>query len=1361
MLAALGSTPAAAQSTERLPPEPWPAELGPAFELYYARDFLEVQRVCQQLGGTTHDPRLRREAAAMAAMATMRLPGRADRIEGQARLAELAEEDPSLLTRPECQLAYGIGQTALSATAAALYQLNQAAKTFAAREQTNRLAETLVALAGAWAAHGEWEVPIPEMDVPRPEDRAAADRIRAERITALWQRAAKLPGCETEAAQIELILAQHLLATEDGVTEGATLLEELAGRTQLTETTAQAGLTLAERYEADRRWTDAVRIYARVQAGNLGQLSQQAEQRRRAIQRPQLDLDVPRQVAVGQRVEVQLAVRNLGKVEFEVRRVDLASWLEQRQGRFAQGALPTTGALVAVRELTPTVASEHDWWHADALDEPLTFDAPAGAVVVLAYTRDDAGNPVAAKRLVLAGDLQATVFIGGRDAAIWTTHLGQLAPAADQPEPLARFWMHGSFVPTRPQFTDGMAIFRLPPEARLLRDKRWVCLVQVGQEVALCHGTLPASITSRLKPAVALVVGPPEVRVGEQLHVFGRLLGEPYDAILARPSPAVQLELLDLLDNVLGTIAASVSDAGTFSARMPIVATMMGKQLRVAARLDGQTLKTVLAAPTVRVGALDDAPFNVSCSLPGWLPPGTRAITGEVAAAYPWGTPIAETHAGTGLQALRLPTTDPQREPLYADAIRDTLRTDRQGRVEFVQPLSAFHLPEGPLAVELWAEVIGWDGRKRRDTTEALIGPEPVHLWLGGEAASPRVGEPFHVSVNWCDPTGRAAGRHPTLEVWRDGVRLTQLRLLPVGGSWRSQTWRPTAPGPHELVATLPQSDGDPLTVHKVIQVSAREGAGLQSPVPLRYEARFAQHDHRPHVHVRLEGQWQQPLLLLLETGDPVAARQLPSLDRPTELFIPLPGQTSAEMRLVLATPDGDGVRIVGVTDVRPTNDQALTLALSAGPDQPAPGTSSEIAVTCLRGPSPATDAYLMARLVDVSSSGGVQWSARDDRPDLTWLPGGIQVVSSGTSASQTSGDAVITESHELSPQLAQALFGDQTLWVDGQPAGDGPTTFTVPVPPRPGLYRVVVAAQTPDHAFASQTLDLDTRSGLHLAANVPAQLMLGDRTIAALTITNPEPTAVQTQVTFDGGPGLHSEEWRSVDQSVRLERSGDGASLALTLPPAGTVTLHARVEAARSGSGTAVFLVQTEQGQRRATASYHVQADPTPDDHASAEAIRISRKLWLLERERVPQDDPLAEPGVPAGQQPEWVRVRIAPGDRVAPGQLVLVQEEFSLARPLARVHWKQRLPGNCHTHVRDWLDLRQIGMRHGMRLQELSHDAARLAAQRRHIHEYVIVPVRPGACRFPPPTVSSADAAVRVEVEPAAQRIIVADSN
>ena len=434
LLAALSCSAAAVQTDGSLPPEPWPAELGPAFELYYAGDFLEVQRACRQVAARSDDPGLRREAAALAAMATMRLPGRVNRIDGRARLAQLADEDASLLTRPECQLAYGIAQTSLSATATALYHLNQAAEAFAVADRTDRLAETLVALAEAWARHGEWELTVPEIDVRRPESRTEADRIRAERIGALRQRVAALPRHEDAAARIDLILARHLLESEGGRADGMVLLEELAGRTELTKATARAGLALGEQYESDRRWADAARLYARVHAADLGKLSQQARERQRAIEQPQLALDVPSQVGIGEQVEVKLTARNLAAVELEVRRVDLAGWLEQQQGRFSEPALPTTGALVAVRDVASPVAGELDWWGSETLERPLTFEAPAGAVVVLARPRDDVGNATVVKRLVLAGNLQATVFMGSRHAALWVTHSGQGAAVTDQRE---------------------------------------------------------------------------------------------------------------------------------------------------------------------------------------------------------------------------------------------------------------------------------------------------------------------------------------------------------------------------------------------------------------------------------------------------------------------------------------------------------------------------------------------------------------------------------------------------------------------------------------------------------------------------------------------------------------------------------------------------------------------------------------------------------------------------------------------------------------------------------------------------------------------------------------------------------------
>ncbi len=670
----------AAQDTGSLPCSPWPTELGEAFKLYYADEFLEVQRVCRQLSAGTGDARLRREAAALTAMATMRLPGRADRLTGRAQLAQLAEEDTSLLKRPECQLAYGIAQTALSETASALYHLTQAATSFADRGQSDRLAETCVALAEAWARHAEWEFVVPGMEIPRPESRAAADRIRTERIRALRERLTALPGGEADLARIDLILAQHLLETEDGAAEGSALLEELSRHERVTKATAQACLALGEHYEAAGRWTDACRLYGRVQAAGLGKPSYEAEQRLNAIQRPQLALDVPGQVTVGERVTVNLRARNLAAVEFEVRRVGLASWLEQRQGRFAEAGLPTSGAVVAARQLDTALTTQYEWWRSESLGDPLTFGATPGALVVVARAVDAGGRAVTAKRLVLAGDLQATVFIGKQRAAIWAIRRQEPGAAAAETEPQARFWMHGSFVPTRPQFTAGVTVFKLPPEARLLRDKRWVCLVQAGEQVALCHGTLPPDADPQRKPAVALIGGPPELEVGQQLHVFGVLLDGADDRPAIQPLDLVELELLDAFDRPRGTAPATISTAGTFSAQLPISAAMAGEHLRVAARLDGQVLENVFSPLRARVAPVNAAPFRVRCDLPRWLPPSQKSVAGQIKAAYPWGTALSGSSAHARFRAVRLPTVQPRRDPLQSDLVSRDFRLDADGK---------------------------------------------------------------------------------------------------------------------------------------------------------------------------------------------------------------------------------------------------------------------------------------------------------------------------------------------------------------------------------------------------------------------------------------------------------------------------------------------------------------------------------------------------------------------------------------------------------------------------------------------------------------------------------------------------------
>ncbi len=118
---------------------------------------------------------------------------RDNRLSGRTQLAQLPQPDLSLLTRPGRQFAYGVAQSALSATSAALHHLHQAAEAFADRGQNDRLAETCVALADAWARHGEWELVIPDFALqdlnpnsPTYQDTRSRDEFLGSVVVIYW-----------------------------------------------------------------------------------------------------------------------------------------------------------------------------------------------------------------------------------------------------------------------------------------------------------------------------------------------------------------------------------------------------------------------------------------------------------------------------------------------------------------------------------------------------------------------------------------------------------------------------------------------------------------------------------------------------------------------------------------------------------------------------------------------------------------------------------------------------------------------------------------------------------------------------------------------------------------------------------------------------------------------------------------------------------------------------------------------------------------------------------------------------------------------------------------------------------------------
>ena len=83
-------------------------------------------------------------------------------------------------------------------------------------------------------------------------------------------------------------------------------------------------------------------------------------------------------------------------------------------------------------------------------------------------------------------DLAAVAWVGSEQAVIWGGKNPLSTTARKASATLTGdFWMAGSFVPTQPQFTAGVARWIYRPK-RVLRDRRW-CACYAGEHLALCR----------------------------------------------------------------------------------------------------------------------------------------------------------------------------------------------------------------------------------------------------------------------------------------------------------------------------------------------------------------------------------------------------------------------------------------------------------------------------------------------------------------------------------------------------------------------------------------------------------------------------------------------------------------------------------------------------------------------------------------------------------------------------------------------------------------------------------------------------------------------------------------------------------
>lgn len=1342
----------AAVAAAQTPPTPrvWAPEVADAVRAYRLGDYATARRLCANrlsAGGTGG---WRGDAALLEALCLLRMPARADRVAGRTQLRQLMLTDPGLQDDPECNLAYGIAQTALSETGDALEALERAAEGFATRGETIGQAEALVALAEAWARHAEWEATPARFRVPRPANRAAAHATRRAQLEALRSRLAGLPSTEEPRSRLELVLGHLLVESPDTEEEGKAVLARLASSARFGPAAAEAAGLLAQRAEDAGQWAEALRWYDRLAEAGAGETAEHAAQRGREIRQPQIVVEtvgetprpdplaahageeMPLRVRVRDlrrpggdaRPALRLRVRGLPRVDVEVRQVDVDAWLASARTRTSEALLPVSGSVTLAREIETGAATPFDWWDSDALAPPLAFAASPGAYVL--WMRGPDGAELT-RRLLLVSDLEAACLAGPRHVVVWA------AGTAGTESATARFWMNRSLQPTEVGLVDGVARFPRPGEAAALRDKGWVCLVRAGEHVALCRGQLPTpGCAPDETSAVVMVSGPPTAAPGESVHLAGLLLP---GAGQVTPGDTLELQALDTLERVVFSTSAPLAVGGVFSAVVPVPESAAGEHLRFLARWDGGVPANLAGRPMASVPREKRPGVRVRFELPAAWPELTGVLTGAVRADYPWGTTLIGARLYCEFLPLQLPGTAAD-ESIGGVTVARAGRLDEAGRFHFHVPLSDFGLPGGPLAVRAVAHVTTMDGSTGTGQTESLVGAPAPHVWLTHEPPEPAAGRDVKFRLGWYDPAGLAVARPPEVVVTRNQAEVARIPLRPTIEGLTGGPWRPTQPGPHCATVTVDLVGQDAVRVNRPFEVAADAGGGADHNAP-RCAAHLEPAGTGAVVVATLNGRWETPLLVVLEgpdagttpTGrDLWAVRSLPPNPDDTDLRLTFEAAAPphAGWRVLIGRADAGGVTWLCRSSVAPdpARPQHLELAVSTNEVQPGQTVLVEAAA---RRDGPPEPTALMARLIDAVGTGfidpavvGAEGPAHEE-PWATWLEG-------------------------------------VTLWCAGVPL-DGPRTeLRVPLPDRPGLYKLIALAHATDGAWATDAVLLDARRGVRVAVSTPPRLALGDRAVLSIEIENGQPQATEVGLQFDPGDGLHVESWRGLQARSAQGASGSPAPLAVELPAGGRTWLHAEVEAVHVGVGRVAAEVGAVGAGRRAVADYEVL--PTPVPAAADAAIRVQRRLavWTeIHQEPTSGSDTLLDEhgGQCSHRRMDWVAW--SPTDRLLPGQLLKVEDEIVVERPPAgAVEWSQRVPATCQAVVSSPRFGRFPGPVAGGPPDEVRASLGVLKPGR-YTQEHLLSAVRPGVCLLPPPVLIGEGAAAPVLVAPAEIRLRV----
>lgn len=1336
-------------------PRPWSNEVRRILERFFAGAYVEVQDECAALLRGNASPPVRRDALALWSIALLRSASRSDRADGFSRLKQLALEEPGLLNRPECLLAAGLGQLAQHQTAVALDSLDAAAEGYAKRGDQLRQAESLIALARAWAIHNEWnETPL-RFGVPVPDSAARARRLRREQIAAVRRRAENLADGGATAAHVDLVLAELLLRDPESAGEGLALAERLASVADLTPVAARAAVLAGETHERGERWSEALRHFERAAQSVEAEVSAPARQRVEALKAPRIELISPRRAASGAPVALRVRARNLVRARLEVRRFDLLELLGQKQGRYSESALPVAGSLQFEADLAVT-AAPLAWW--ESTDEPrLRAALPVGAYCVQLLGEGAGGQRVEQRRLLLVSDLEAAAGLteDGR-VLVWAVRGG--GPTGESARAL--FWMQGSFVPKREPLAGGVAHFDLPPEARVLVEKRWVCVAQEGEHLALCEGELPRDRSERAGTAL-IDLAPRVIRPGEAVTVVG-LLDASARRAASSDGDEVEVLLIDEGERVRRQARVPVEPGGVVhavfaaDAQSDTGAPGLGSSqtFTVALKAAGRSVESVRGPDTVRVARQDEAAHQVELVVPRRTDPSDPPPVAEVRAGYPWGVPIADMPGSVLARVVGLP-------PLPgAPRDQSTLlfRTNPIGRYRFLSLLPGLRSPEGELALSLDSHVAGYDGRMASVHTRLIRSASPAHLWIrtssgdGTDGAAAIVGKPVRFLVGGYSP-GAGLGS-PKLEVLRgespdtpatasseapppqEGEVVASLSLISDGNELRSEPWTPPAPGDYTLRATFATTSSESHEVRQRLSVAPAGAAAGNASLPAAgaaARAHFAPRALGGDLRLHFSGRNDSPLLVVASAGRRLEARALE------------PAAGRGEVRLPFRLGEGETwVRIWEMNNgpesfcalrAEPDPLDALRVQTRVDPATPLPGTPVSVSIRCARSDGRPVSGFVVARLLPAFNDGDVPWAAGDPRPPRLAAPRLVHFYSAPDRADPAEPDAALP----LCPQFAwPTLAGLLNGIADDLQVGrlvDGETRLEL-LPPAAQLYRLVIVVRSAEGDEAVHETIVDARRGFELHVAAPRSLSIGDRCPVGVRVRAGVSAPRDADLSIRA-EGLVVERLSSDSRAVAIDRT-DPRKAALQLRPGSEATILATLEATAVGRARIEVRLSSDSGEVSVAAG--VDCSPLAPELATApapqNALRIERSLFRLVRKQ--ETDPRAGQSdvAPRLAREIWVEEAIPPGTTLNPGDRILVREVVSCDAAVGPVIWSQRIPPTCFTMIGEAAGYAPVGPVHRCDLDTYVWQAPRLNVSPFR-HEFVIVAVRPGVARIPWPTV------------------------